>query len=221
MLGSKPAFSDKMPVSEFDSHYWYRDELARICSQHGLVASGTKAELQARVRSWLQSGKRETRSARASVSRRRKEADAGKPIQLSTRLIPDGFKFDNRARAFFAQHYGVPKFHFTKQMAEALRAAEARGDMRMTVKDLMRIYERAESLKASGRLVSRSREEKTYQWNHFVRAFHKDPRTRQFKQPLKAAAELWRRIRERAGSKEYSSQLLTEYAKQLARYTAK
>ena len=41
----RPEFDDIKDYEEFIKYYWYRDELIRICKEHGLKASGTKIEL--------------------------------------------------------------------------------------------------------------------------------------------------------------------------------
>jgi hypothetical protein len=215
---SRPAFSKRMPITTFDAHYWYRRELAAICRQHGMSAAGTKAELQARVRTFVQSGRREVIGRRSAATLLRKRSNHKRLLGLRTRLIPDGFKFNAEARQYFARHYGEKTFHFTKQMAQALRSAELRGDVRMTVADLLRVYERAVIAKAKRKTLAPSAEEKTYQWNHFVREFHADRRTRQYSSPLQAAALLWRAIRDRPGPKHYQPGMLSEFAVQLARF---
>ena len=207
-----------MSIATFDAHYWYRHELAAICRQHRMSAAGTKAELQARVRTFLKSGRREVIGRRSAATLLRKRSNHKLFLRLRTRLIPDGFKFNSEARQYFARHFGEKTFHFTKQMAEALRAAELRGDMRMTVADLLRVYERAVIAKAKCNTVAPSAEEQTYQWNHFVRDFHADRRTLQYSSALQAAALLWRAIRDRPGPKHYQPELLREFAVQLARF---
>jgi len=50
--------------------------------------------------------------------------------------------------------------------------------------------------KKKGIFISEAPEEKTYQWNQFVKDFSKDPRTSQLPNRLKVAAKLWKTVRE-------------------------
>src|SRR5699024_4048066 len=103
--------------------------------------------------------------------RHRQQSD--QKITLDMKLIPEGFKFNQQARKFFQQYYDVPKFSFTKQMATALREAEKTNDLTMTVRDLIEVYETTKYKKPI-----QTNEEKTYEWNEFVKDFHKDQRTK-------------------------------------------
>ena len=46
------------------------------------------------------------------------------PITIDTPLIPNGFRFNQKARDFFSCYFDVKRFKFTKEMCEALREAE-------------------------------------------------------------------------------------------------
>ena len=131
-------------------------------------------------------------------------------VSLSMRLIPEGFKFNWAAREFLAKHFNVKKFSFTKEMAAARRQAEKRSDLDITVADLIAVYEQNKIQKKKA--GPPSAEEKTYQWNGFVRAFNRDTRTRGLANRMQVAALLWRRVRDRTSAKTYSPQLLDEFA---------
>jgi len=207
---TRPQFSRDLSLKQFSAYYWYKDELAAVCRQAGLETSGTKAELQNRITDFLRTGKIPKRSRRGRFSQIRKTAAAKTVISLSTRLIPEGFKFNRTTRGFFAKYYNVKKFSFTKEMAAALRDAEKRGDLEMTVADLVAVYEKNKNQKAKA--ARQSAEEKTYQWNSFVRDFNREARTRGLANRIQVAALLWRQVRDRAGVKTYSPQLLGEFA---------
>ncbi|MBO8165034.1 MAG: hypothetical protein H0Z34_15215 [Brevibacillus sp.] len=211
----RPPFTVDLSVEEFRAHYWYKQELAAICRQHGLPASGTKAELEERLVHFLTGTAEPAAAPRAKATNLRRKA-TNPPISLETRLIPDGFKFNKEAREFFQNYYGVQKFSFTKEMAAALRDAEARGDYAMTVADLIAVYESSRKRgKQSG--VPATAEEKTYQWNAFVRDFHADPRTKKWKNKMEIAAFLWRQVRDRKGAKQYDPSLVDEFREQIGR----
>ncbi|WP_248926197.1 SAP domain-containing protein [Paenibacillus hamazuiensis] len=193
----RPTFSKHLSVQEFEKHYWYKNELTAICGKCNLPVSGTKAELEERIKKWL-SGEKITDPRKANSAVRKKQEL--QELKLSTRLIADGFKFNRQAREFFANYYNKPKFSFTKEMAAALREAERQNDMEMTVADLIEVYE--------GRRNPDNLEERTYQWNGFVKDFNRDPRTKNMKDRMKIAAELWKKVRDNPGPKQYSPELL-------------
>lgn len=211
---TRPQFSRDLSLKQFSAYYWYKDELAAICRQVGLEAVGTKAELQTRLAGFLSSGKIPKRSRRGHFSQIRKTAAANTVISLSTRLIPEGFKFNRTAREFFAKYYNVKKFSFTKELAAALRNAEKRGDLEKTVADLVAVYEKNKNQKTKA--ARQSAEEKTAQWNNFVRDFNREASTRGMANRMQVAALLWRQVRDRAGAKIYSRQLLDEFAAAIA-----
>ena len=49
MSEKKPKFSLSMSYEEFKQHYWYKNELAKICSEYGISAIGTKADLESKI----------------------------------------------------------------------------------------------------------------------------------------------------------------------------
>jgi len=202
--GKRPNFSKELPVQEFEKHYWYKSELIEICRECNIPSSGTKAELEVRIKKLL-AGESMTDERQAHTNIRKKQELT--EITLATRLIPDGFKFNQQARDFFANHYKKQKFSFSKEMAAALREAERQGDMNMTVADLIEVYE--------GKRAVESAEEKTYQWNNFVKAFNQDVRTKLLKDRMQVAAQLWREVRDQPGSKQFSPSLLTAHLKQM------
>ncbi|WP_282942153.1 SAP domain-containing protein [Paenibacillus sp. RC67] len=201
---NRPHFSIELTIQEFENHYWYKTDLVDICRTYHISPSGTKAELEQRIKKLL-SGEavKDDRKVNTTI---RKNHRGTEEISLHTKLIPDGFKFNARAREFFAQYFNLPKFSFTKDMAAALREAERQGDMEMTVADLIDIY--------NGKKVVEGPEEKTYQWNNFVKDFNKDPGSNLIKEDrMKVAAALWTTVRDTPGSKQYLPQLLDSYLK--------
>lgn len=53
------------------------------------------------------------------------------------KLIGSGFSFNNEARRWFANYFGVKNFSFKKEMAIIKRKAEAEDDTKITVRDLI------------------------------------------------------------------------------------
>ncbi|NOU75387.1 SAP domain protein [Paenibacillus sp. LMG 31458] len=197
----RPDFTRDLSIQEFERHYWYKQELNDICRKYNISPTGTKAELEEKIKKLLHGD--EIIDHRLSNTMIRKKQQLTE-LSLSTKLIPDGFKFNQKAREFFANYYNKPKFSFTKEMATALREAERHGNTEMTVTYLIKVYEDKNKFE--------SKEESTYQWNKFVKDFNKDSKTKFIKQDrMKIAAQLWKQVRDNPGKKQYSSSLIEEY----------
>lgn len=210
-MNNRPLFSPKLTIEEFEKHYWYKTELEKICREYNLPSQGTKAELQVYIKEFL-SGKNPSNKRAASSRIRKSTVLLKEEITLDTKLIGGGFKFDNNARSFFAEYFNVKKFSFTKDMAVALRKAEEENDLEMTVGDLIKIYVDSKNNKKKS---AKSAEEKTYQWNNFVRDFFDDDSARAFNRNIKVAAYLWSKVRDNPGEKKYSTELLEKYRNEL------
>ena len=81
-------------------------------------------------------------------------------------------------------------------MCAALRDSEKRKDLSMTVRDLIEVYHESQAQKKSGTYKLQAADDKSLNWNQFVKDFSKDPRSSQFKNRLKVAAQLWKTVRE-------------------------
>jgi hypothetical protein len=111
-----------MTIKEFKKHYWYKTDLQEICRKYKISPNGTKAELEQYIESFILGNK--PINAREEACKIRKSKHMAKEISLNTKLIGDGFKFNNEARQFFSDYFNVKKFSFTKEMASVLRIAE-------------------------------------------------------------------------------------------------
>lgn len=200
-----------MTVEEFRKHYWYKLELQEICRKYKISSNGTKAELEQYIENFLSGHNSVNVSKKAHKIRYSKHIT--KKISVDMKLIEDGFKFNNEARNFFADYFNVKKFSFTKEMGTALRKAEKNNDTDMTVADLIEIYINSKS--KNGNESRDSTEEKTYQWNNFVRDFNKDESSKKFKNKMKVASILWGKVRDNPGPKIYDHSLLEKYSSEL------
>lgn len=206
----RPDFSSDLSPEEFLSYYWYKTELEEICRDFGLPSYGTKAELTAYIQQFLE-GKPASQIKRL---RRTKPAGGLKADQISpeTKLLDSGFKLNKEVRQFFADYYGQEKFTFKKVMAIKLREVERLEDKEATVADLIAVLENPD-------LVSQETpEEKSYQWNRFVKDFRQDPLSKYYREPLKVAALLWRGVKNSQDEKVYTSQLLADHQAELTQY---
>lgn len=205
----RPKFKSIKSVSEFESYYWYREELKEVCKEIGISSSGAKADLEERLKSYLKLGpdrfrKQAENSIDQSVKRKKKES---RKITLDSKVILEGIRFDSDFREFCRNHYRLSKFNFTKAMAEAVRDAEKQGNLSLSVKDLLYVYENPP--------VQERADDRVLRWNRFVKEFHSDLKTAGFANKLRIAAFLWKKVRDRRGDKKYNSSLLDEFAKEI------
>ena len=91
----RPEFDSIKDYDEFSKYYWYRDELIKICRDHGLKAPSGKIELNKVIEAYF-SGERILPDKR----RIKKKKPAVTEMTLDTGLIECGFSFGNRFRDF-------------------------------------------------------------------------------------------------------------------------
>lgn len=194
----RPDFDSIKDFSEFSKYYWYRDELISICKSHGLKHSGSKIELNDVIRSYFEGEKILPEKKRVS-----KRKSVVKELTPDTGLIECGFTFGNRFREFFIDQTGEKNFKFNVDMVATAKAVKERGDEAFTLGDLLDIY--------YGKKTYASYDRSALQWNKFVKDFCADEATKVFRERLKAAAKLWKIVRESDREKVYSRELLEEY----------
>ena len=195
----RPEFDSIKDYDEFSKYYWYRDELIKICKAHGLKSDGTKIELNKVIEAYY-SGEKILPEKKKRVRKQKKTAT---DLNLNTGLIECGFTFGNRFREFFRQQTGEEKFKFNVDMVASVKAVKESGDESFTLGDLLDIY--------YGKKTYATYDKSALQWNKFVKDFCEDEATKVYSERLKAAAALWKIVRESDMKKEYSHDLFEEY----------
>lgn len=204
----RPDFTKDMTFSEFSKFYWYKTELQIICHEHHLPSVGTKAELNKYIKQFLD-GKD---SSKISITRNSKRTgDLLANLTPETKLLESGFCFNNEARQFFKDYYGLGHFSFKKAMAVKMREVEINHNTNATIQDLMDVYEHPP-------ICETNKEEQTYQWNNFVKDFMADDESKKYNQPLKVAVLLWTDVKHSINNKEYSRELLKRNKSIINRY---
>ena len=92
-------------------------------------------------------------------------------------------------------------------MVATAKAVKENGDEAFTLGDLLDIY--------YGKKTYAVYDKSALQWNKFVKDFCTDEATKVFSQRMKAAASLWKIVRESDMKKEYSHELLEEYKSEI------
>ena len=194
----RPEFESIRDYDEFCKYYWYREELIGICKAHGLKCSGSKIELNTVIKAYFSGEK-----ILPEKKKVRHRGTAVKDLTLQTGLIECGFTFGNRFRDFFSEQTGVKPFKFNVDMVETVKVVKATEDENFTLGDLLDIY--------YGKKTYAKYDKSALQWNKFVKDFYGDEATKVYSGRLKAAAALWKSVRESDLKKEYSHELLEEY----------
>jgi hypothetical protein len=194
----RPDFDDIRDYDEFCKYYWYREELIRICKAHGLWAPSGKIELNNVIKAYfsgekLLPDKKQARRTKAAV----------KELTLNTGLLECGFTFGNRFREFFSEQTGVSPFKFNVDMVATAKAVKENCDEDFTLGDLLDVY--------YGKKTYAKYDKSMLQWNRFVKDFCADESTGVFGERLKAAANLWKIVRESDMPKVYSHELFEKY----------
>ncbi len=194
----RPDFDDIKDYAEFCKYYWYREELIKICKAHGLKADGGKIELNKVIEAYFAGEKilpekKTTKPRKATVTE----------LSLDSGLIACGFTFGNRFRDFFKKQTGEENFRFNVDMVATAKAVKENGDESFTLGDLLDIY--------YGKKTYATYDRSALQWNRFVKDFCEDEATKIYEKRLKAAAALWKIVRESDMKKEYSHELFERY----------
>ena len=202
---NRPEFDDIKDYDEFSKYYWYRDELIKICRAHGLKAPSGKIELNKVIEAYFSGEKILPDKPKHRITN--KTTKKVTELTLDTGLIECGFTFGNRFRDFFSKQTGVNPFKFNVDMVATAKAVKENGDEAFTLGDLLDIY--------YGKKTYAVYDKSALQWNKFVKDFCADEATKVFSQRMKAAASLWKIVRESDMKKEYSHELLEEYKSEI------
>ena len=195
----RPEFDSIKDYAEFIKYYWYRDELIRICKDHGLKSDGNKMELNRIIEAYF-SGKKILPEKKKTAKKRKAIVT---DLTLNTGLIECGFTFGNRFREFFRQQTGEKNFKFNVDMVATAKAVKESGDESFTLGDMLDI--------CYGKRTYAAYDKSALQWNRFVKDFCEDEATKIYSERLKAAAALWKIVRESDMKKEYSHDLFEKY----------
>ena len=195
---NRPDFNDIQSYEEFSKYYWYRDELIKICKDLGLKAPSGKIELNKVIEAYF-AGEKILPEKRTAKKKRAVVTE----LMLDTGLIACGFTFGNKFREFFSEVTGEERFKFNVDMVATAKAVKESGDESFTLGDLLDVY--------YGKKTYATYDKSALQWNKFVHDFCEDAATKVFPERLKAAAALWKIVRESDMEKKYTKELLEKY----------
>ncbi len=201
----RPDFSEIQSFEEFSQYYWYREELQKICRALELKSDGGKIELNKVIEAYF---KGEKLLPEKPATSRHPESKISHPelvsgsLSLDTSLIECNFTFGPRFRQFFEKETGVKPFKFNVDMVATAKKVKETNDTNFTLGDLLDIY--------YGKKTYARYDKSALQWNKFVQDFCADPANAHIPNKLKAAAKLWKIVRESTREKVYTHDLLNE-----------
>ena len=191
----RPDFDSIKSYEEFSKYYWYREELIKICKEHGLKTCSGKIELNKIIEAYfagekiLPEKKKPAKPRKATV----------KELTRDTGLLECGFTFGNRFREYFKEQTQEENFKFNVDMVATVKAVKETGDESFTLGDLLDVY--------YGKKEYAKYDKSALQWNKFVKDFCADDATKICDRRLNAAAALWKIVRESDMKKEYTHEL--------------
>ena len=206
MAEKRPDFKDLKSFEEFNNYYWYREELSQICKSMGLAYRGTKQELNHIIEQYFAGNGVEG----CKMSSKRFKNNQDGIMTLDTPLLECGFSLNSKFREYFSRLTGVSPFKFTADMAAAWRKVKSDNDLNFTIQDMLNVY--------YGESDYAKYDHSVCQWNHFLKDFCSDECSAGYSNKLKAAAILWKEVRDSTDEKVYSTELLTTYSDKIKRY---
>lgn len=202
---------EKITKENYKKLYWYKKDLQTFCRDKGLPSYGTKAELLVYIEKYFMGCSLD--SIKPFRKRRSFKKIKCNEMNAETKILDSGFCLNNEAREFFKSYFGLDKFSFTKNMAVKLREIEKKQDSTATIQDLINVY-------LDSNRVLNSEEEKTYEWNNFVKDFLKDSNSQIFHSKMKVASILWKKAKQNS-SRKYNTNLISKYKNEVNKYAKK
>ena len=203
-MAKRPLFDEIKSFQEFSKYYWYREELQKICRDHGIDASGMKADSNHTIEEYFKGNiiRPEKSSQCSGHFKNSPQSSDSVPLTLQTGLLECNFCFSQRFRDFFSEQTGIKNFKFKVDMVATARKVKETKDSSFTLGDLLDIY--------YGKKTCAKYNKVSLQWNKFVQDFCADPANAHIPNKLKAAAKLWKIVRESTREKVYTHDLLNE-----------
>ena len=152
MTNARPHLDRSLASEAFLDHYWLKEELVAFCRSQGLIASGAKADLSARIAGLL--------SGSTVPATRPKTPRARMPSAFSPdSVIEPGWRCSQDLRAFFTTQLGGP-FRFDRFMRD--RISHGAGQ---TLGQVLQAWA------VNARQATPSEIEPQFEYNRFMREF--------------------------------------------------
>lgn len=116
---ARPKLTSSLRAQEFDSYYWYKNELLDFAARLGVSTVGSKFALHDRISDFLATGKVQKFSRKTPVS----NFDWQRALLAPDTIITDNYKNTRNVRRFFQTQVG-PKFAFSLDLMNFMRRNE-------------------------------------------------------------------------------------------------
>jgi len=118
-VSDRPELAKNLSAQEFRNWYWYKKELIKFCSQHGLKTTGGKIELAARIEHFLKTGEHLPEKAPTKKKIHKKNSVQKLPQDINE-PIPENYTSSTLYRKYFESIIG-PHFHYTVYMMNYMK----------------------------------------------------------------------------------------------------
>ena len=172
-------------ISDLENYYWLKNDLIKYAAAHNLVTSGSKKELEERIRVYLTEGR-----AVGSVTSRSKIRDSHGEIHRDT--LVRNYHNDAVTRSFFKHEIGKTfKFNtYLRQFTDAANITEG-----LTYGDLVvGWYAFEQQKKDKGEQIAPQ-----FEYNQFVRDFYAEHKNASIKEVIAA----WNIVKSYKGANTY------------------
>ena len=153
----RPKLDKHTKADTFIDFYWLKEELYSFCKSYSLPTSGSKDDLTQRIYEFLKTGKVVPAMKKKIIN---KQA-INSPLSLDAK-IPEGYKNDERHRAFFKSEIGE-HFKFNVPFMNWMKENSGR-----TYKEAIAEWNRINSEKKQGKKIQISSQ---FQYNQYTRDF--------------------------------------------------
>lgn len=194
----RPIFEEIKNYDEFETYYWYKEELAELCKQQGIAHVGHKKELMENIKAYFNG---EIIKPKSKTSVKKQDIE----LSLDTKLYESGFAMRNEYRSFFAKELGLKTFKYSADMAAAIKKVRQEKNKEFTVRDLIDVY--------LGKSDYAKFDNSSCQWNQFIKDFCKDQRNDCFDNKLKVATLLWKKLKLSPKPKVYGYEFVVQNQK--------
>ena len=178
----RPELDSRLDGKTFLNYYWLKEELSAFCRENGLSASGSKAELTARIAAFL-----DGREAVVTGSMRKKKGAVGEIVPDS--VIERDIVCSEKHRAFFRKHIGNSfTFNVTFQKWLRSNAGKTYGDAIEAYREIMRSKKQTET-----------KIDSQFEYNAYIRDFFADNKGK----TLKDAIRCWKYKKSIGGHNRY------------------
>lgn len=188
MSDMRPNLLPGLHADDFGSFYWLKKELLQFCRTYGIAASGSKQDLEARIKVFLNTGDvNKASKARPSIAKL-----PAQPLVLKLDApVPIGFRCSYEARDFFIQYLG-PSFRYSVALQKYVRENPG-----ITFFQVIEEYKRQQDAKA----LHTSRIDSQFEYNQFTRDYFLDPANQG--KSRQDCIEAWHRIKAQRGPRTY------------------